>query len=176
MGQVSCKELNEDDMKYIKQNTKFDENDIKNWWKTFQTDCVDGKMTPEQLRRICEMVWPEFEMEELANHLMRAFDTDDDGFVDFKEFMVGINTTAYGTEKEKIQNVFRMYDIDGNKVVELHEIIKIMKASYKALIPCIEDSTFISKEAKMTFDAMDKNKDQKVTEEEFLECMSNQTK
>jgi len=173
MGQVDSKtELSDADIDFIKANTTYDEYTIRKWWDDFQKDCPDGKMTVDQMTGMCKMVFPDLNMDEYGSHMARVFDTDQDGFIDFKEFLVGMNATTQGSEREKVMNVFKMFDVDGNKLVDLKEMIQILKASHNALF--IEGDTDIESEAKLLFDKMDTNKDGIVTEAEFLDTVGKQ--
>lgn len=57
----------------------------------------------------------------------RTFDTDNSGFIDFKEFLLAINVTSSGTPEQKLEWAFRMYDIDGNGTIDEKEMIKIIE-------------------------------------------------
>lgn len=60
---------------------------------------------------------------------LRTFDTDNSGFIDFKEFLLAINVTSSGTPEQKLEWAFRMYDIDGNGTIDEKEMIKIIEVS-----------------------------------------------
>lgn len=178
MGQVvTSNTLTEAEIEFIKANTKYDEKDIRKWWGNFQKDCPDGKMTTDQMTEMCRMVFPDLNMDELGEHTARVFDTDQDGCIDFTEFLVGMDATTEGSDKANVQNVFRMFDVDGNKVIDLKEMIEIMKASVNAVFyPGYEhDQEAIENDAKDLFNKMDTNKDGVVTKEEFVEIVGKQT-
>lgn len=59
--------------------------------------------------------------------VFRTFDTDNSGFIDFKEFLLAINVTSSGTPERKLEWAFRMYDIDGNGTIDEREMIKIIE-------------------------------------------------
>ena len=41
------------------------------------------------------------------NHIFRTFDTDKNGYIDFKEFLLAIDITSAGTAEEKLKWAFR---------------------------------------------------------------------
>ena len=69
------------------------------------------------------LLFPAGNVEEYAKHLFRVLDTDKDNQVSFQEVMLGFhNLSQAGDEKEKLKLVFQMYDIDGNKIIDAHNV------------------------------------------------------
>lgn len=49
--------------------------------------------------------------------------------VSTQEFLLAIDVTSSGTPEEKLKWAFRMYDVDGNGVIDLQEMTKIVQVS-----------------------------------------------
>jgi Ca2+-binding EF-hand superfamily protein len=49
---------------------------------------------------------------------------------------MAIDVTSYGTPAEKLKWAFKMYDVDGNGVIEFDEMIHIIQVSFVFLIIC----------------------------------------
>ena len=45
-----------------------------------------------------------------CEHVFRTFDTDKNGFIDFKEFLLAIDVTSSGSAEKKLSWAFRYKD------------------------------------------------------------------
>ncbi|VBB30356.1 unnamed protein product [Acanthocheilonema viteae] len=162
MGIKSSKpKLSKEDLDFLKKNTSFTEEQIKEWYKGFVQDCPKGHLTKDQFIKVYKDFFPSGSAEGFCEHVFRTFDTDNSGFIDFKEFLLAINVTSSGTPEQKLEWAFRMYDIDGNGTIDEKEMIKIIEAIYEMLGPEVTKSADDSprKRAKMIFEKMDVNND-----------------
>merc|ERR1711993_210222 len=84
-------------------------------------------------------------------------------------FLLAIDVTSSGSAEEKLKWAFRMYDVDGNGVIDQDEMTKIVQAIYDMLGAGATKPTDSAEEcAKNIFSRMDENGDGHLTEEEFL--------
>ncbi|KAI6241453.1 Neuronal calcium sensor 2 [Aphelenchoides fujianensis] len=111
------------------------EEQIKEWYKGFVQDCPKGHLTKDQFIKVYKDFFPSGSAEGFCEHVFRTFDTDNSGFIDFKEFLLAINVTSSGTPEQKLEWAFRMYDIDGNGTIDEKEMIKIIEAIYEDARP-----------------------------------------
>ena len=56
------------------------------------------------------------------------FEIDQNGFVDFKEFMLAMDVIVGGTPKEKVKWAFKLHDVDGNGIIDPSETFEVVKA------------------------------------------------
>ncbi|CAF4162443.1 unnamed protein product, partial [Rotaria magnacalcarata] len=61
-------------------------------------------------------------VEHVVNAIYKAFDVDNNGKVDIKEFAVGFLLTTKGSVEEKLDYTFQLYDIDKDGFIDQSEI------------------------------------------------------
>jgi len=173
-AQGSKKKLSKDDMEFLKSHTSYDEETIKKWHEGFKLDCPTGKLTPSKFEEMYKLFFPTGNAEEFCDHVFRTFDTDGNGYIDFKEFLLAIDVTSSGSPEEKLKWAFKMYDVDGNGVIDLEEMTKIVQSIYNMMRSHAGDIAGTATDrAKDIFTRMDANGDGSLTQEEFLQgCLS----
>merc|ERR1711970_1708414 len=134
-GQSSKERLSKADMDFLMMNTQYDEATIQEWYKGFMADCPDGRLNTNAFMKIYSKCFPAGNAKEFCDHVFRTFDSDKNGFIDFKEFLLAINVTSNGNPEEKLNWAFSMYDVDGNGWIDLQEMTKIVKSIYNMMGP-----------------------------------------
>ena len=108
MGQKESKDrLNKADLEMLKTSTRFDEDTILEWYRGFKSDCPDGRLTPKAFMQIYSKCFPTGNANDFCDHVFRTFDTDKNGYIDFKEFLLAIDVTSSGKPEEKLNWAFR---------------------------------------------------------------------
>ena len=108
MGNQAGKErLSKADVDFLKTNTRYDEDTIQQWYKGFMKDCPEGKLNPPMFIKIYSKCFPGGNAEEFCTHVFRTFDSDKNGTIDFKEFLLAIDVTSSGSPEEKLNWAFR---------------------------------------------------------------------
>merc|ERR1711990_103524 len=178
MGNKSSRgdRLSKEDLEFLRSNTRYDEGTINEWYKGFKQDCPDGKLTPSAFMKIYSKCFLAGSAGEFCDHVFRTFDSDKNGFVDFKEFLLAIDVTSSGSPEEKLNWAFSMYDVDGNGWIDLGEMTKIVKSIYKMMGPSqalVDQFETPEKRAEDIFQRMDVNSDGRVTRQEFVRSCIN---
>ena len=125
MGQGGSRagRLTKEDVMFLKANTRYDEDTIQvtihlirsvfnltmlqEWYKGFISDCPNGKLTPAAFVKIYSQCFPSGNARDFCDHIFRTFDTDGNGYIDFREFLLAIDITSSGTAEEKLGWAFR---------------------------------------------------------------------
>ena len=120
-------ELTEDDMSFIGAHTKFEPYAVRKHFGNFRRECPNGRLSKGHLHRLFKRIFPGGDSEVFCNHIFRIFDSDGNGFLDFKEFLMALDVTSCRSEREKLEWAFRLYDVDDSGSINLREITTIME-------------------------------------------------
>merc|ERR1719310_1586970 len=95
-------------------------------FETFDTD-RDGTITPEELRNAFASM--EMKDTDLVTKVFKTLDVDNDGFLSFSEFAAGVLSIFGDLFEERIQALFRRYDVDGDGALNDEETKKFLKSA-----------------------------------------------
>jgi len=118
---------------------------------------------------------PEKDAKEISDHIIKIYDTNHDGVVDFVEFMVVYLVMSKGSPDEILSTMFRVFDDDQNGKITIDEMRKLVESMYGMLVaenPELPDKREL---ARQMFREMDHNKDDVVTLEEFVASCKGQS-
>merc|ERR1712063_77212 len=152
--------LSKEDVEFLTYHTHYTEDTICEWYKGFKQDCPDGKLTKDAFMKIYSKCFSGGSAKDFCDHVFRTFDSDKNGFIDFKEFLLAIDVTSSGSPEEKLNWAFSMYDVDGNGWIDLREMTRIVKSIYKMMGPnqaLVDQFETPEKRAEDIFQRMDVN-------------------
>jgi len=170
MGKKNSK-LKQETIDVLTHDTYFSEKEIRQWHKGFLKDCPNGLLTEKGFIRIYKQFFPQGDPSKFATLVFRVFDENNDGSIEFEEFIRALSITSRGNLDEKLQWAFKLYDVDNDGFITRSEMYNIVEAIYQMVgqTPTAEDENTPQRRVDKIFSQMDKNHDDKLTLDEFRE-------
>jgi len=170
MGKKNSK-LKQDTVERLIAETYFTEKEIKQWHKGFLKDCPNGLLTEPGFIKIYTQFFPQGDPSKFASLVFRVFDENNDGSIEFEEFIRALSITSRGNLDEKLGWAFRLYDVDNDGFITRNEMYNIVDAIYQMVgqQPGDEDENTPQKRVEKIFNQMDKNHDDMLSMDEFKE-------
>jgi len=164
--------LRDEDISALAQSSGLNREQVKDAFDAFIAEHPNGKMKPKDFRTMMAQALPKKDASKMEKHVFRVYDTNNDGFIDFVEFMVIFYIMSDGTPEEVLGKIFRVFDVNSDGTITKKELTRLIKDMYGLLKT--EDPNIAAKDmiAKSAFAEMDKDEDGKVSLEEFTTaCM-----
>jgi len=114
----------------LKANTKYSEQEIRQWHAGFLRDCPNGKLDKKKFVQVYQQFYPHGKADSFCKFAFDTFDANDDGYVDFEEFLLAISATSQGSLDDRLEVAFDMYDISNDGQIDKKELTKMIKAMY----------------------------------------------
>jgi len=177
MGKKQSKKLDPEILGDLLKHTKFEEKELKSWYKGFLKDCPSGYLTKQQFIEMYKKVFNKGDASRLAACVFRRFDVNGDGKIDFREFMCSLSVSTRGTMEQKLRWAFSIYDVNGDGFITKQEMFRIVDALYKTMgdnpegtdgSPNWEELTPEERTLKV-FHSFDTNRDGVLSLSEFIE-------
>jgi len=170
MGQSKSK-VSAGDLAFLQSATGKDSGSIQTWYDNFLAECPNGNMSRAKMAYMYQQIFPNGNAVNFSENMFNAFDTDNSGTVNFREFIVVIHITTNGTPEEMINFMFKIYDLNRDGTISYMEVLKLTDALFE-----LQGEEKVVGKAGETFDKLDKNDDGMVTLGEFLSHCRNDEK
>ena len=166
----------EETVNFVIEKTQATREEVEAYYDNYLKDYPDGKIDKKGLREMLKKVCPDQEIGKLENHIFRMYDSNNDGKIDFREFMIVLTVISKGTPQENLEQIFRIFDINNDGTLSKKELYRIVQDLYSLLgkedNPTDATDKFLAEAA---FKEMDVDGDSKVTKEEFIRaCTANE--
>lgn len=173
MGNATSSAISKEILEDLKLTTKFTEQEISQWYENFQKQCPSGRISPGEFEEIYGRFFPDSDPKSYARHVFRSFDTNDDGTLDFKEYIIALHMTSTGRTTRKLEWAFSLFDVDKNGYITKAEVKEICQALFK-LIPkedhskLPDDENTPEKRANKLWGCFEKKDSDRLAEGEFI--------
>ena len=163
MSEPEGLKLSDEDITLLKFTSKKTEEEIRQIFDEFLEDFPSGKIEPQYVQKLMDHTLPEKYTEDLGKQIFHVYDINNDGVIDFREFMMVYYLLSEGAPEDVFSGVFRMFDKDGNGDISMVEVTHLVTIIFKFLKkenPELETEQFM---AQTTFFEFDENGDGRVT-------------
>ena len=164
--------LREEDIAALSKSSGLNADQVKEAFNSWVAEHPNGKMKPKDFRDMMSKALPKKDASKMEKHVFRIYDSNNDGYIDFSEFMLIFFIMSDGTPEEVLTKIFRVFDVNSDGSITQKEMTKLIKDMYGLLKS--EDPDLAAKDlvSKSAFAEMDKDQDGKVTTAEFISaCM-----
>merc|ERR1719508_676891 len=114
-----------------------------------------GRMTRKSFHKFVSSAIPEANAENMEEHIFRIFDTNNDGVIDFVEFLAAYYVMSGGTPEENLALIFRAFDVNGDGVISKQELKKLVHDMVRLINVDIEVKDMSSEISEAAFLEMD---------------------
>merc|ERR1712034_83284 len=93
---------------------------------------------------------PKKDASKMEKHVFRIYDSNNDGYIDFIEFMVIFHIMSDGSPEEVLEKIFRVFDVNSDGTINKKEMSRLIKDMYgliKAEDPEAQSKELIAKNA-----------------------------
>jgi len=171
---------------YFLSVTDFSKREICSLYRNFKNECPTGIVNEDTFKTIYSQFFPNGDAKGYAHYVFRAFDVNEDGQIDFEQFIIGLSTLLRGTLQDRLRWTFRLYDINHDGVISKEEMLLVIKSLYKMLgadsstsssggSRYHDDKGYIH-HADIVFNKFDTNRDGHITLNEFSQvCLQDES-
>merc|ERR1712115_318038 len=164
--------LRDEDVAALSETSGLEPVQVREAFNGFIEEHPNGKMKPKDFNEMMTKAMPKKDASKMQKHVSRIYDSNNDGYIDFSEFMLIFFIMSDGTPEEVLTKIFRVFDVNSDGTITQKEMTKLIKDMYGLLKS--EDPNLAAKDlvSKSAFAEMDKDQDGKVTTAEFIAaCM-----
>ncbi|XP_069463103.1 visinin-like [Ambystoma mexicanum] len=174
MGNSKSGALSKEILEDLKMNTRYTEDELCKWYESFKKQCPDGRISRTDFEKIYTNFFPNSDPKTYARHVFRSFDTNDDGTLDFREYIIALHLTSSGKTNLKLEWAFSLFDVDKNGEVSKTEVLEIITAIFKMIPPTEQkhlpdDENTPQKRADKLWAYFNKKENDKIAEGEFIQ-------
>jgi len=154
--------LSEEEITFISEQTGLEREKLLENYKRFLRKHPSGKIDFSGMKTMLSASIPEADTSGLVEHVWRIYDTNLDGEIDFREFMLALSVMSKGSAEDNLRQIFRLFDVNSDGRLEREELSRVVGELRK--VGAVEEEDLVA----TAFTEMDANMDGTITQEEFV--------
>ncbi|CAF1258640.1 unnamed protein product [Rotaria magnacalcarata] len=135
MGNKTAKpvatELTPQQINLLRANTNFTDYEISQWHQGFIRDCPNGRLDKKKFQEVYAKFYPQGDVKDYCKYAFDTFDANNDGTIDFNEYLLCIAATKGGDVDDRLSFAFDLYDISDDGLIDQKELVKMITALYE---------------------------------------------
>ena len=169
--------LSTDNLGLLLQTTGMNKSELKEAFNNFLVTNPDGKLKLEDFQKLLGASRPDQDISKISAHCFRLLDSDNNGEIDFVEFMTANTVEAEDNSERKLEKIFNLFDGDGNGKITLKEMESLIH-DFLSYFQANEMTENLPEDAsvmftKTVFSQLNKEKNDEINQEEFIElCLA----
>ena len=157
----------------LEKETHFSKEKLDKLYKKFIKDHPDGHISKKEFRTEYKRSFPDGDVQSFTDRVFQTFDTNNDGYIDYLEFVIALNLTTHGSYEEKLRWAFSVYDHDNDQRITGAEVDDFFLAYEKMVSFSKSRSYETSRRQSQVFSHIMRDYPDGVTFEEFM-CIVNE--
>merc|ERR1712198_258049 len=125
--------IRDEDIEALSKSSGLEKEEVKKAFNNFVAEHPDGRMKPKAFREMMSQALPKKDASKMEKHVFRAYDSNNDGYIDFVEFMVIFYIMADGSPEEVLGKIFRVFDVNSDGSITNKEMQRLVKDMYGLL-------------------------------------------
>ncbi|UJR31406.1 hypothetical protein I4U23_018899 [Adineta vaga] len=119
----------------IVRTTKFNKSEIRLLYKGFKQECPRGAVTEREFQTIYSHFFPHGDCQSYTSALFRLLDRRKRMYFTFEDYVQTLSILIRGSMKERLQWIFRFYDISDDGKLTKQTFETIIRSLYNLLGP-----------------------------------------
>merc|ERR1712071_457502 len=125
--------LTDENAAALAQSSGLDVVQVREHFDAFVAEHPNGKMKKKDFREMMAKALPKKDAGKMEKHVFRIYDTNNDGYIDFVEFMVIFYIMSDGSPEEVLDKIFRVFDLNSDGSISNKEMERLDKDMYSLL-------------------------------------------
>ena len=165
--------LRENEVSTLSNSSGFDPLKVRKAFNAFVEEHPEGRVKLKAFRQMMTKTMSKKDACKMEKHVFRIYDTNNDGSIDFIEFMLIFQIMTYGTPEQVLEKIFRVFDVNSDGSITKKELTRLVKDMYGLIKAEDPDALTPALIVKSVFSKMDADGDGKISQTEFISaCLS----